>query len=337
MNQLTCVEPGKFQWEIVKQPIRKPGEVLVRIKWIGICGTDLHAFEGTQPFFTYPRVLGHEISGEIVEVAHDETEFSVGDQVAIIPYIHCGKCGACISGKTNCCEKLSVLGVHSDGAMLEYIAISKSFIIRANDLPSMHLAMVEPLAIGAHGVRRAGVKTNDFVLIIGAGPIGLAAMAFARIKGAQVIALDFNQNRLDFCRDNWQVDFIIHGSEDVFSRLMEITSGNMPEIVIDATGNLNAINTGFKYLSHGGNYTLIGLQLGMLQMSHPEFHKREATLMSSRNATKQDFDFVLDCLRKKQIDLSSYISRKIHFSTLPEEFDEIVKPENKIIKAVVEM
>lgn len=337
INQLICLEPGEFQWQKVEMPLRKKGEVILKIKWVGICGTDLHAFEGTQPFFSYPRVLGHEIGGEVLETDPDDTDLKVGDQVAVIPYIHCGNCAACQSGKTNCCENLSVLGVHKNGAMVEYITLPKQFVIKATDLPVKHLAMVEPLAIGAHGIRRAGVKENDFVLIIGAGPIGLAAMAFARIKGAKVIALDYNQNRLEFCQKKWQVEFVIHGSEDVQSRLMEITSGNMPEVVIDATGNLNAINQGFKYISHGGNYTLIGLQLGMLQMSHPDFHKREATLMSSRNATRQDFEFVIQCLKNQQIELSNYISREIAFTHLPEEFAAISNPDNRIIKAVVEI
>jgi len=337
INQLTCLQPGEFQWQKVEKPLRQRGEVILKIKWIGICGTDLHAFEGTQPFFSYPRVLGHEIGGEIVETDPDELILKLGDQVAVISYTHCENCAACLAGKTNCCENLSVFGVHKDGAMVEYISIPTQFIIRANDLPLKHLAMVEPLAIGAHGIRRAGVKENEFVLIIGAGPIGLAAMAFARIKGAKVIALDFNQNRLDFCQNNWQVDFVIHGSEDVHSRLKEITSSNMPEIVIDATGNLNAINTGFNYLSHGGNYTLIGLQLGTVQISHPDFHKKEATLMSSRNATRQDFEFVIECLKNQQIDLSNYISREIAFTHLPEEFASISNPDNRIIKAVVEI
>ncbi|MFM6949281.1 MAG: zinc-binding alcohol dehydrogenase family protein [Aquirufa sp.] len=336
INQLICLEPGKFHWQKVEKPKRKLGEVLIKVRWIGICGTDLHAFEGTQPFFSYPRVLGHEVSGEIVETEADEADFILGDQVAIIPYIHCGKCAACCSGKTNCCQTLSVIGVHQNGAMVEYISVPKQFVIRANDIPLKHLAMVEPLSIGAHGIRRAGVKENDFVLIIGAGPIGLAAMAFARIKGAQVIALDFNQNRLDFCQKEWQVDYVIHGKEDVSARLMEITAGTMPQIVIDATGNLNAINNGFQYLSHGGNYTLIGLQLGQIQLSHPDFHKKEGTLMSSRNATREDFEYVIECLRNQQIDLSNYISKEIDFMNLPQEFNEIPKPENKIIKAVVE-
>ena len=337
INQLCCSEPGKFQWQKVEKPIRKPGEVLIKVRWIGICGTDLHAFEGNQPFFSYPRVLGHEIAGEIIEIDSDEFELKLGDQVAVIPYIHCGNCAACCSGNTNCCQTLSVLGVHQNGAMVEFISIPKRFVLKANQILLKHLALVEPLSIGAHGIRRAGVKENDFVLVIGAGPIGLAAMAFARIKGAKVIALDFNQNRLDFCQNEWQVDFLIHGEEDVKARLMDITAGNMPEIVIDATGNQHAINNGFQYLSHGGNYTLIGLQLGNVQFQHPEFHKREATLMSSRNATRQDFDFVIECIQNQLIDLSAYISREINFYHLPEEFANISNPENKVIKALVEL
>lgn len=335
MKQLICREPGKFEWNQVEKPIRKSGEILVKIKQIGICGTDLHAFEGTQPFFSYPRVLGHEFAAEVVEMDENEEELHVGDQVCVIPYLHCGHCSACHSGKTNCCSSLQVLGVHTDGAMTEFLSIPKQYVIKANDLTLDSLAMVEPLAIGAHGIRRAGVKQGDVVLVIGAGPIGLAAMAFARIKGAQVIALDFNQSRLDFCLNHWQVDHIIHGKEDIKLRLLDITRGSMPEIVIDATGNLGAINNGFNYMAHAGTYTLIGLQLGEIKFLHPDFHKKEGTLMSSRNATQEDFEFVIDCLQKNKLNLNSYITHKIPFDKLPEQFADISKPENKVIKAVV--
>jgi 2-desacetyl-2-hydroxyethyl bacteriochlorophyllide A dehydrogenase len=337
IRQLICTIPGKFEWQMVDMPKRKRGEVLLKIRYVGICGTDLHAFNGSQPFFSYPRVLGHEIAAEVIEFDPEETNFTIGDQVGVIPYLHCGDCSACLEGKTNCCLKLSVLGVHTDGAMVEYLSLPTQYLIKANDIAFKHVAMVEPLAIGAHGIRRAGVKLDDIVLIIGAGPIGLAAMAFARIQGAKVIALDFNQSRLDFCQNEWRVDHIIHGNENVIERLLQIGQGKMPNIVIDATGNLEAINNGFNYMSHGGIYTLIGLQLGEIKFSHPNFHQREGTLLSSRNATKQDFEFVLKCLRNNLIDLNKYISLKIPFNHLIEEFDGISNPENKIIKAVVEI
>jgi 2-desacetyl-2-hydroxyethyl bacteriochlorophyllide A dehydrogenase len=335
MNQLICLEPRKFEWRFVPKPIRKSGEILIKIKFLGICGTDLHAFDGNQPFFNYPRVLGHEIAAEIVEMEEDEKDFFLGDQVSVIPYLHCGKCHACLSEKTNCCTSLSVLGVHQDGAMCEFLSLPKKHLTLANNLPLEHVAMVEPLAIGAHGIRRAGVKAGSYVLVIGAGPIGLAAMAFARIKGAHVIALDFNQNRLDFCQKEWQVNEVINGKEDVFQRLHQITAGVMPEFIIDATGNQNAINTGFKYMSHAGTYVLIGLQLGEVTFSHPDFHKKEGTLMSSRNANVEDFEFVLTCLKNQQIDLTKYVNHQIPFSQLMEKFADISMPENKVIKAIV--
>jgi 2-desacetyl-2-hydroxyethyl bacteriochlorophyllide A dehydrogenase len=335
MKQLICLKPTKFEWRFVPKPNRKSGEILVKIRFLGICGTDLHAFDGKQPFFNYPRVLGHEIAAEIVEMDEDEKDFSLGDQVSVIPYLNCDKCHACQLGKSNCCTSLSVLGVHQDGGMCEYLSIPKKYLVLANNLPLEHVALVEPLAIGAHGIRRAGVKAGSYVLVIGAGPIGLAAMAFARINGAHVIALDFNPNRLDFCQKEWLVKDVIHGDEDVFQRLHELTEGVMPEFVIDATGNLNAIITGFRYMAHAGIYVLIGLQLGDISFSHPDFHKKEGTLMSSRNANVEDFDFVLKCLENKLIDLNKYGNHQISFDQLIEEFKGISLPENKVIKAIV--
>jgi 2-desacetyl-2-hydroxyethyl bacteriochlorophyllide A dehydrogenase len=337
MKTLVCTEPGKFEYRTGAKPELKKGQAIIRIKRIGICGTDLHAFEGTQPYFNYPRILGHELAGELVEF-DNAAGFQIGEAVSFIPYFNCGECIACRNGKTNCCTKMQVCGVHVDGGMVEYLSVPSSSLLHGEGLSYDELALVEPLAIGAHGVRRAEVEPGEFVLVVGAGPIGLGTMEFARIAGAQVIALDINDQRLNFCKDKLNVAHIVNAaSPDVVDQLKTITNGDMPTVVIDATGNLKAINNAFQYMAHGARYVLIGLQKGEIAFSHPEFHKREGTLMSSRNATREDFVHVIASMKKGEVKPTTYITHRVLFDHVKEEFEGWLDPSNGVIKAMVEM
>ncbi|MEO8713315.1 MAG: zinc-binding alcohol dehydrogenase family protein, partial [Parafilimonas sp.] len=301
MKSLICIQPGLFEYKEIEKPVGQKDHALLKIKRIGICGTDLHAYEGTQPYFSYPRILGHELAAEIAEV-NTSTGFTIGETVTIIPYFNCGSCIACRNNKPNCCASLKVCGVHIDGGMVEYLSVPDNALVHGNNLSLDTLALTEPLAIGAHAIRRAAVNEGNFVLVIGAGPIGLAVMNFAAIAGADVIALETNEKRLNVCKNVFGYTNIINAKDgNIQEQLMEITQGNMPEIVMDATGNLNAINNAFELMAHGGKFILVGLQKEKISFSHPEFHKREATLMSSRNATRKDFEYVIDCLEKKLI------------------------------------
>ncbi len=335
METLVCTTPGHFAYQQAEKPELTPGHTIIKIKRIGICGTDLHAFEGTQPFFNYPRILGHELAGEIVSL-DNAPGFEVGEAVTFVPYFNCGKCVACRAGKPNCCTSIKVSGVHIDGGMAEFISVPSYSLVHGDGLSFDELALVEPLAIGAHGVRRAGVQPGDVVLVVGAGPIGLGTMEFARIASATVIALDINDSRLAFCRDRIRVDHTINAlTENVTERLSELTNGDMPTVVMDATGSLRAINAGFSYLAHGGRYVLIGLQKGDINFSHPEFHKREATLMSSRNATRQDFEHVISSMKKGLVEPTNYITHRVQFDEVMDQFESWLDPQNGVIKAMV--
>ena len=334
MKTLICTTPGNFEYTDSNIPENKEGYSLLKIKRIGICGTDLHAYEGTQPFFSYPRVLGHELAAEIVTT--DNPDFKTGEAVTISPYFYCGKCIACRNGLTNCCANINVCGVHIDGGMREYLSVPTYSLIHGEGLSEDELALVEPLAIGAHGVRRAGVKPGEFVLVIGAGPIGLGTMEFARIAGAKVIALDINEQRLQFCKEKLQVAHTINAMDaDVFDQLKNITNGDMPTVVIDCTGNLKAINNSFQYMAHGARFVLIGLQRNEISFSHPEFHKREATLMSSRNATAEDFRHVVASMKQGLVNPTNYITHRVSFDEVKDNFASWIDPKNGVIKAMV--
>jgi len=336
MKALICTTPGQFEYTDITEPARTEGNTLLRIKRIGICGTDLHAFEGTQPFFSYPRILGHELAAAIVETG--DTGFAKGEAVTFIPYFNCGICIACRMGKPNCCSSIHVCGVHIDGGMVDYLSVPSYSLLHGDGLSYDELALVEPLAIGAHGVRRAGVTENEYVLVVGAGPIGLGTMEFARIAGGKVIAMDINDGRLHFCKEKLKVDYTVNPvSIDAVAALKEITDGDMPTVIIDATGSLKAINNAFQYLAHGGRYVLVGLQKGDISFNHPEFHKREATLMSSRNATRADFEHVMASMKRGFVNPTNYITHRVQFNQVKDAFSSWLDPATGVIKAMVEM
>jgi 2-desacetyl-2-hydroxyethyl bacteriochlorophyllide A dehydrogenase len=337
MKTLVCTEPGRLDYATGEKPVLKKGQTIIKIKRIGICGTDLHAFEGTQPYFTYPRILGHELAGELVE-ADGADGFHIGEAASFIPYFHCGECIACRRGKPNCCVRMQVCGVHVNGGMAEYLSVPSSSLLHGEGLSFDELALVEPLAIGAHGVRRAGVQPGEFVLVVGAGPIGLGTMEFARIAGANVVALDINAQRLEFCKERLQVAHTVNAlAPEVTEQLMIITNGDMPTVVIDATGSLKAINNAFQYMAHGARYVLIGLQKGDITFNHPEFHKREGTLMSSRNALRADFEHVILSMKNSKVDPKTYITHRVVFDNVKDQFESWLHPENGVIKAMVEL
>lgn len=337
MKNLVCTQPGQLEYHETDEPPSRAGHVILKIKRIGVCGTDLHAYEGTQPFFSYPRILGHELAGEVADI-NGSHSFSIGEAVTFVPYFNCGKCIACRNGLPNCCVSIQVCGVHIDGGMREYLSVPVSSLVKSNGLNLDELALVEPLAIGAHGIARARLQEGEYVLVIGAGPIGLATMEFARIAGARVIALDINAQRLQFCSDRLKVEHILNPlSEDVWQTLRDITSGDMPQVVIDATGNRAAISGTLQYLAHGGRIVLIGLQKEDFSFNHPEFHKRETSLLSSRNATRKDFEQVISAMNEKLLDPAVYITHRVNFGEVKNNFDSWSRPATGVIKAMIEI
>lgn len=337
MNAVVCNGPGELKLINSAAPEPRKDHAILKIRRIGICGTDIHAFEGTQPYFTYPRILGHELAGELVD-GDGVAGSRPGDLFTVIPYWNCGSCIACRRGKPNCCVHMQVCGVHVDGGMAEYFSVPSAALIPANGLALDELALVEPLAIGAHSVNRAQIQPDEFVLVVGAGPIGLGIMQFCRLAGAHVIAMDVNENRLRFCRNKIGIVHTINPIlENPVDMLKNITDGDMPTAVFDATGNRQAINGALPYLAHGGRYVLVGLQNGDLTFSHPEFHKRETTLMSSRNAVRQDFEYVMSCIKEHRIDPGVLITHRLPFNKLENEFKTIMGGNNLVVKGMIDV
>lgn len=337
MKAIRLEEPGRFRLiDADEPPPIGPGEARVRVRRVGICGTDLHAYRGRQPFFSYPRVLGHELGVEVEEVGPNDRGIRPGDLCAVEPYLSCGSCVACRRGKTNCCATLRCLGVHTDGGMREAIVLPVANLHKSDRLSLDQLALVETLGIGAHAVDRARPEPGEFALVVGAGPIGLSVIQFAAIAGARVIVLDVNADRLAFGREVAGVEETLLADGNEVHELGRITAGEMPTTVFDASGNAASMARSFDLVSQGGKLVFVGLFSGDVTFHDPSFHRRETTLLASRNSTSADFRRIIGLIEDGKIDTTPWITHRAPFAEMIESFDGWLDPANKVIKAVVE-
>lgn len=336
MNVLICQQPKELVWKQREIPIPGDNEALIKIKSVGICGTDIHAWGGNQPFFSYPRVLGHEICGEIVGLGKNIADLKNGQQVAVIPYVACQQCPACKSGRTNCCEKISVIGVHQDGGFSEYLSVPVANILPADGIDPQAAALIEPFAISAHAVRRAAIAPGEQVLVVGAGPIGLGAAAIAKADGAQVVVADTSPARRDHVATRLELPLLDPSAEDFDAQLRAQFGGSLAQKVIDATGNQHAMNNTVNLIRHGGTVVFVGLFKGELQFSDPEFHKKETTMMGSRNATPEDFAKVGRLMAEGKITADMMLTHRYPFATLAETYERDVINNREIIKVAMQ-
>ena len=336
MQTIILEQPGQFTLsQTPEPPAPGPQEALVRVQRVGICGTDIHAFHGRQPFFSYPRILGHELGVAVVAVGAAVDNVAVGDRCAVEPYLNCGTCLACRRGRTNCCANLQVLGVHIDGGMRDYLVVPAAKLHRSASLSFEQLALVETLGIGAHAVARAKLEQGEWVLVVGAGPIGLTVMQFARLAGTHVIALDVSAARLAFCRAQGMAEHTILASTDTLEQLLELTSGDLPTAVFDATGNAQSMTRSFDYVAHSGRLTFVGLVQSEISFNDPAFHRRELTLLATRNALAADFTRIIGLLEAGQIDTQAWITHRAASTELITAFPAWLQPEARLIKGIV--
>ena len=339
MKTIILNEPGEFQ--LIERPEPEAAatdEAIVKVKRIGICGTDYHAFNGNQPFFSYPRVLGHELGAEIVALGRSQSDstLKIGDRVSVEPYLNCRECQACRNGHPNCCERLQVLGVHTDGGMTEYLKVPTRKLHKSEMLSYDQLALVETLGIGLHATNRADVKVEDKVLIIGAGPIGLSVAQFCKLSGATVGVADTTESRLDFIsRQGISDRSIVVNKVLTADYLRGFYEGDLPTVIIDATGNRNSMLNTFNLIAHGGKIVFVGLFSGEVEFHDSNFHKREVTLLASRNALPGDFRKIISLMETGQIDTAPWISHRTDFAHLPADFSTFMEPGQQLIKAII--
>ncbi len=332
MKAISLSEPGKFEWiQLDEAASPGPGEALVRIDTVGICGTDLHAYRGRQPFFSYPRILGHELAVEVLTTGPNVTHLQPGDRCAVNPYLNCGTCIACRRGKTNCCISLKVLGVHTDGGMRERMVLPASHLYPSASLNYQQLALIETLGIGCHAVNRSQPVEGDRALVIGAGPIGCTVMEFLRLRGVPYDVLDLSERRRDFSRQYM-------GSENVHSDKQSILdqAPELPTIVYDCTGNPQSMKDAFHLVSAGGKLVFVGLFIGDVSFHDPDpFHRREITLLSSRNAVPTEHEEIMKNVEAGRIRTEHWVGDSCSVSSMSDRFPVWTSAESGILKAVV--
>ncbi len=329
MNAIYLEAPGKIAVAAVAQPERKEQNVLIKVRSFGICGSDIGAYLGTNPLVSYPRIIGHEVAGEVLEVPEDETELKIGDRVVLEPYVYCGNCYPCKNGHTNCCENLTVLGVHINGAMSEYFSHPRHLVHKVPaDIPWNLLAMVEPLTISMHAVKRSRVKKGEHVVITGSGPIGLLAAQYALALEAIPVVVDPVEERLEFARKLGVKYTINPVKQDAVSEIKAITQGTMAEAVIEASGNAAAIRSSIDYAAYSGRISLVGWPKNEISLPTALFTKKELDIVGSRNSFRS-FPESIQLIAENRVDVAAVITKTVAFEEIPELVHDIsINPGN---------
>ncbi len=338
MQTVVLQQPGRLELTETPAPDGPlpADEALVRVQRVGVCGSDLKAFLGEMPFLSYPRILGHELGVEILEIGPNDAGLRAGDRAAVEPYLNCGHCIACRRDRTNCCSSLRVLGVHTDGGMREFIRVPVNKLHPSPKLTLDQLALVETLVIGAHAIRRGAPREDDRLLVIGVGPIGLTVIASAAAIGVDIIAMDVNPARLEFAQEMPGVNHVVDVRDRPLEQLAEITDGDMPTQVYDASGSAAAMNASFDTLAMGGTLVFVGLVTDDITFHDPEFHRREMTIMSSRNGTAADFRQVIDLVETGAIDTTPWITHRASPAKLIHDLPTWLDPASGCLKAMMQ-
>lgn len=336
MKTVICNEPGDLAMIEREKPSASEGHTLLKVSRVGICGTDLHIFGGKHPFLEYPRVIGHEFSGEVVESLGDGA-LAEGAQVIVNPYLACGTCRACRKNKPNCCTNISVLGVHADGALQEYVVVPNRALIPYDGLRAEEAASVEFLAVGMHAINRSGLKAGDEVLVAGAGPIGIGTALIARSRGARVIMLDMNVDRLANVAERFGFDETVQAGEGAMEALKSRTNSELFDIVFDATGNVHSIHASFTYVGQGGTLCLVSVVKDDITFPDPSFHAREMTIIGSRNSTNEDFADVVALIKSGDLDVSKLVTHEMTLDEVPSKFLDLPAAQDSLIKAMISL
>ncbi len=340
MRALQLDKPQHFlRVEIDEPGSPRAGEALVRSHRMGVCGTDVSSYLGKFPFFDYPRIPGHELGVEVLEVAPDVQNVQIGDRCSVEPYMNCGSCYACRNGATNCCTTLSVIGVMSDGGLCDRFLIRADKLHPGNSLSYEQLALVETLAIGCHATDRSAPAAGEQVLIIGAGPIGMATLEFSRIGGTEPAVMDRIESRLDFCRATYGIENTIRfrGDGSELEQMRDITSGDLFPVVMDATGNRDSMSAALEYVAHTGTLVFVGLTAEAISFKQPVMHRAELTLKATRNAVPENFTRIIGLIEAGAIRTDSWITHRTGFDQVSADFETFTRPESGVIKAIIEV
>jgi len=341
MNAWVLEEPRRWRLaDVAEPPPPGDGEAVIRVRAPWGCGTDVGGYLGKMPFFSYPRIPGHELGVEVVAVGAGVANVRPGDRCCVEPYINCQDCFSCRRGLTNCCEHHRTLGVHCDGGLRPLFTVPARKLHPAPGLAPEQCALVETLAIGCHAIDRARAVAGETVLVIGAGPIGLSAVVFARLAGCRVIVVDVAASRLAFVRERLGIPDTLPagGTEATAAALRELTAGRGCEVVIDATGSPASMAAALEYCAFGGRLVYVGITQSEIAFPHaPILHRRELSILASRNALSRDFTRIIGLVDEGRIDTRPWITHQVAFADVGTAFPRLIEPGSGMVKAVVTM
>jgi len=312
MKKLLINEPGSVSLVDEAAPEVKAGEILLGLKYVGFCGSDLSTYLGKNPMVQYPRVPGHEISAVIEEIGDSVPEgFAVGEPVTVVPYTNCGQCPSCRRGRAYACQFNQTLGVQRDGAMQKVISVPWQKVLKAPKLNELELAMVEPLTVGFHAIDRGRVTDSDIVMVLGCGMIGAGAIVRAALRGATVIAVDIDDHKLNLAKNLGANHTINSMTSDLHETLTGLTNGDGPDVVVEAAGNPITYRAAVDEVAFAGRVICIGYAAKEVSFATKLFVQKELDIMGSRNATPEDFRAVISYLERGTFPLEKMITQKV--------------------------
>jgi len=319
-----------------EKPEIKKGEVLVKIKYVGFCGSDLNTYLGRNPMVKLPVVPGHEIGAEVAAVSEGVPEsIKPGMACTVNPYTSCGHCPSCRNGRPNACQFNQTFGVQRDGAMAEYIAVPWEKVIVDNGISPRNFALVEPMSVGFHAVSRAKVIDLDIVMVIGCGMIGVGAIVRASLRGARVIAVDVDDEKLELAKTLGATNTINSRTEDVHARLQEITNGNGPDVVIEAVGSPITYQTAINEVAFTGRVICIGYAKTDISFTTKYFVMKELDIRGSRNAMPEDFRAVIEYMKRGGNVIEKLISGIYAPEKAPEAMKHWVANPGKVFRILI--
>ncbi|MGQ1891644.1 zinc-binding alcohol dehydrogenase family protein [Thermophagus sp. OGC60D27] len=337
MRTIEILNPGVMRMTEREKPQPEEGEILLKIKYVGFCGSDLSTFSGKNPLVSYPRIPGHEISAVIEETGNSVPEkFKPGQSATVIPYTNCGHCSACKQKKYNACRYNQTLGVQRDGAMTEYISLPWQKVIVEQELSGIQLALVEPLTVGFHAVDNIGITDIDTVVVFGCGMIGSGAILRAHLRGATVIAVDIDDSKLEVARKLGAKFQINTKTQNIHKELNKITEENGPSVAIEAAGNPVTYKSAIEEVGFAGRVVCIGYAKEDILSPTKLWVQKELEIRGSRNANPADFDAVIKFLKNSSLDERILISKIIDIQDAPEAMKQWAENPGKILKILVQ-
>ena len=333
MKAVYMEKPWNIEISDVQMPKPKEGEELLRVKSAGICGSDIGAFRGTNGLVSYPRIIGHEIAGEVISIPeNNKNGIKPGDRVIVDPYLYCGHCYPCSIGRTNCCVDLKVLGVHVDGGMAEYFCHPADMLLKVpDDMPWDIIPLAEPLTIALHGIHRLNLKAGEHIAINGAGPIGLLAAMVALHYGAEPIMIDLVKERLDFAKSLGVRHTINLREEDLVEKVSEYTNGRMAECVMEASGANSAIRATLDIVSHAGRIALTGWPKQETPIPTDMITRKEVDVRGARTSAGE-FPEAIDLIYHQKVDARRILTKVISIDEAPETIRDIEKNPGNYMK-----